>query len=171
MLEAAKSPYPSTAFVQPQEPRGVVSLMAFKSQATALNQALGIELPLPPRRITAGDTTYLWSGPNTWLAIGPTVATLEQKTAQLAAFTDQSDGQSLFRIAGPFARAILAKLVPIDLHESVFPPDGAALTLAGHIGIRLWREEDSFVLTCFRGFAGALYHALTEAAAEFEPRG
>lgn len=171
MLEAAKSPYPSTAFVQPQEPRGIVSLMAFKGQVGALNQALGVTLPLTPSRITADDITYLWSGPNTWLAIGPAVAALEQKAAPFAAFTDQSDGQSAFRVAGPFARAILAKLVPIDLHESIFLSGAVALTLAGHIGIRLWREEDSFVLTCLRGFAGALYHALTEAAAEFEPRG
>ena len=171
MLEAAKSPYPSTAFIQPREPRGIVSLMAFRGQADALNKSLGVTLPLAPRRITADDTTYLWSGPNTWLAIGPAVASLEQKAASFAALTNQSDGQSLFAVAGPFARAILAKLVPIDLHESVFPPDAVALTLAGHINIRLWREEDSFVLACLRSFAGALYHALVEATAEFEPRG
>jgi methylglutamate dehydrogenase subunit D len=170
MLEAASSPFPGTAFVQPLEPRTILSLAAFKGQTAALNQALGADLPLTPRRITAPDITYLWSGPNTWLAIGPGASALNQKIAGLAAVTDQSDGLSLFGIAGPFARIILGKLVPIDLHESAFPPEGVALTLAAHIGIRLWREEDSLVLGCFRSFAGSLYHALTEAAAEFEPK-
>ena len=171
MLEAAKNPYPSTAFVQVLEPRQIVSLAAFKGQGAALNQALGISLPLTPRRIVVDDLTYLWSGPGVWLAIGPAALDLAAKISDVAAITEQSDGQTLFKISGQFARAILAKLVPVDLHESVFPADAVALTIAAHIGIRLWREDDGFVLGCFRGFAGALHHALSEAAAEFEPRG
>jgi heterotetrameric sarcosine oxidase gamma subunit len=170
MLEAALSPFPSTAFVHVLGPRPMVSLAAFKGQNAALNEALGVELPRTPRRITAPNLIYLWSGPDSWLAIGPDALELGKKIAHLAAITDQSDGQSLFRISGPFARAILGKLVPIDLHESAFPPDGVALTRAAHIGIRLWREEDSFVLGCFRSFAGSLHLALTEAAAEFASR-
>jgi sarcosine oxidase subunit gamma len=157
--------------VQALEPRSIVSLAAFKGQAAALNQALGVTLPLTPRRITADNLTYLWSGPGVWLAIGPAAPDLAAKTSNIAAFTDQSDGQTLFKISSPSARAILAKLVPIDLHESIFPADAVALTIAAHIGIRLWREDDGFILSCFRGFAGALHHALSEAAAEFEPRG
>jgi heterotetrameric sarcosine oxidase gamma subunit len=88
----------------------------------------------------------------------------KQKTWQV---TDQSDGHFLVRVKGPHAREILAKLVPIDLHESVFAPDAVAITLAAHIGIKIWREEDGFVVACFRSFAAALHHTLLEAANEF----
>jgi heterotetrameric sarcosine oxidase gamma subunit len=58
--------------------------------------------------------------------------------------------------------------VPIDLDERVFPPDAVALTLAAHIGVRLWREADgAFALACLRSFAHPLHHALQQAGEEF----
>ena len=171
MLEAAKISYSSTAFVQVMEPRNIISLAAFKGQGGVLNQALSITLPITPRRISVDGLSYLWSGPDAWLLIGSATPDIADKIRNIAAITDQSDGQSLFKVSGPFARAILSKLVPIDLHESAFAADAVALTIAAHIGVRLWREDDDFIVSCFRSFAGALLHALGEAAAEFEPRG
>ncbi len=62
---------------------------------------------------------------------------------------------------------ILKKLLPIDIER--FAPDDVAITIAAHIGVRVWREGDAYVLACFRSFAVALHHALAEAAAEFSP--
>jgi methylglutamate dehydrogenase subunit D len=172
MLEPSPNTLQSTSQVQPLPHRQIVSLAAFRGRQTALRQALAADLPSTPRRITQNGTTYLWSGPDTWLAISETPSLFQDictEAQNLAAITEQSDGRSLIRVTGPHARAALAKLVPIDLHETAFPPDAVALTLAAHIGITLWREEyDSFVLACFRSYAGALHHALLEAAAEFE---
>lgn len=175
MLESATSTLAATVMVQPLPYRSIVSLSAFRGQSAALGQALGVDLPAAPRRITVQNTIYLWSGVESWLAISENpelFANLSQSAANLAAITEQGDGRSLFRVSGPFARQILAKLVPIDLHPSVFPPDAVALTLAAHIGITLWAEDDGgFILACFRSFGAALHHALIEAAAEFENRG
>ena len=171
MLEAEKNHYPASAFVQALEVRPIVSVAALKGQDEALAQRLGVALPRAPRRVEAGGMSYLWSGPGMWLAIGPAAPELAARTAGMAAVTEQSDGLSLFKVHGPCARAILAKLVPVDVHESAFAADAVALSIAAHIGIRLWREEDGFVLGCFRGFAGALHHALGEAAAEFAAAG
>ena len=171
MLEAAASTLAATACVQPLPHRSLVSLIAFRGKAEALNTALGVTLPITPRRITENATTYLWSGPNAWLAFSANPLRIEYlaaKAANLAAITDQSDGHFLIRVTGPHARAALAKLVPVDLHESAFPPDAVAITLAAHIGVKIWREDEGFVLACFRSFAGALHHALLEAIAEFE---
>jgi sarcosine oxidase subunit gamma len=72
-------------------------------------------------------------------------------------------------VRGPAARDALAKLLPIDLHRAGFAEDATALTLAGHIGVQIWRSgEDRFELACFRSYAEALYGALREAAREFE---
>jgi heterotetrameric sarcosine oxidase gamma subunit len=170
MLEAAAWEFAHTTYIQPLPYRGLISLIAFNGKAEALNTALGFALPSTPRRITENATTYLWAGPNAWLVFSESpelTGELAAKAENLAAVTDQSDGHFLVRVKGPHAREILAKLVPIDLHESVFAPDAVAITLAAHIGIKIWREEDGFVVACFRSFAAALHHTLLEAANEF----
>jgi heterotetrameric sarcosine oxidase gamma subunit len=174
MLDASCPALPATPFVQPLPHRTIVSLSVFRGKTRELEQALGVELPATSRRVTHENTTYLWSGPESWLAISDNPIFPENfSTAvrKLAAVTDQSDGRSLFRVTGPHIRSILAKLVPIDLHPEIFPLDATALTLADHVGIQLWQEDDgAFVLACFRSYAGALHHALVEAAQEFEGR-
>lgn len=175
MLDAISPALPSTPFVQFLPYHSIVGLAAFRGKTPEMKQVLDVQLPATPRRITHENTTYLWSGPDTWLAISDNPTLLENITAaahHLAAVTDQSDGRSLFRVTGPHIHSILAKLVPIDLHPSSFPRDATALTLADHIGIQLWQEDcGAFVLACFRSYAGALHHALVEAAQEFEDRG
>ena len=41
---------------------------------------------------------------------------LKAKLSGLASVTDQSHGRVIIRIAGPKARAVLAKGTPVDLH-------------------------------------------------------
>jgi sarcosine oxidase subunit gamma len=91
-------------------------------------------------------------------------ARIAAATKNLAAVTDQSDGKILLLLGGPDPRETLQKLLPIDLHESSFGPDATALTLAGHIPVQVWREDQKFALACFRSYGKSLYHALTEAS-------
>ncbi len=161
MLDASEPNLPANGGISLLPARQLVSISALGG--AGLDAALGITLPTTPRRVTHGGTTYLWSGPNAWLAMAETgdlFADLNAAIGNRAALTEQSDGISLLRVADP---QILPKLVGIDLHPSVFGPDSVALTLAAHIGVRLWREDDAFILACFRSFASALYHALVEA--------
>jgi sarcosine oxidase subunit gamma len=173
MLEAHTPALRATSLVSVVAHHSIVSLSAFHGHS--LDAALGVTLPTTPRRITQSEVSYLWNGPNAWLAISenPSLfAELTQKLGTSAALSDQSDGFLRLRLIGPHARAALAKLVPIDLHPSAFPPDAVALTLAAHIGVKIWQDDDgAFILACFRSMAGALHHALLEATAEFEDRG
>jgi sarcosine oxidase subunit gamma len=137
--------------------------------------------PLPPRRIcslaspvTANLTlpaagkrykNIIWNGPDSWLVLDEDVAALASRTG--GAVTEQSDGLFLFAISGPHAREILKRLVPIDLRENAFPPDAVAITHAAHIGVRIWREEEQFIVACFRSFAASLHYALVEAQYSF----
>jgi sarcosine oxidase subunit gamma len=139
-----------------------------------LLDALGATLPLPGRQMRTEGVLYLWSGPASWLAIcerdDPDFATgLANRLNSVAAVTDQSDGRTILRISGPASRDALAKLLPIDLHQTVFSLDETALTLAGHINVQIWRTgEDSFELACFRSFAACLFDSLREACQEFQ---
>jgi len=166
MLEAQFPAIAGNECIAPAPPRCIVSIAAFNGAA------LGLALPTTPRRIEHDGITYLWSGPRAWLAIADDPALEPRMIAAFAgkaAVTDQSDGRVILNVTGPHAAAILAKLVPIDLHPTAFPPDATALTLAGHVTVQIWRSEAVFHLACFRSFAESLGHALVQASQEFLP--
>ncbi len=165
MLEAELFPLAATAMVQMDPVLPLISIAAFHGQTAALSAALGVELPLTATSVRAGQALYLWSGPDAWLVVGGDVDTL---TTPHAAVTDQTDGRAVFSVSGPHARDALAKLIPIDLDDSVFPDGATALTLAGHIGVQIWRDGEAFRLACFRSFAQSLYASLIAACHEFE---
>jgi sarcosine oxidase subunit gamma len=164
VLEPQNLPLPTTGTVSLAPPCSILSIAAFHGQAAALQTALGVALPATPHCITAGPVTWLWSGPHSWLALSADPIEIPAAASTLAAITDQSDGRAIIRVTGPDAKKILAKLVPIDLHETAFPPDATALTLAGHISIQLWRGDIGYCLACFRSFAESLYESLSEAS-------
>jgi sarcosine oxidase subunit gamma len=86
----------------------------------------------------------------------------------LASCSDQSHGRVILRIAGPRARALLAKGTPIDLHPSAFGPGRSAVTQMAHVGVHLIQTgEDAFELSVFRGFSENFWEWLTEQAEEF----
>jgi len=164
MLEATPLQLPATGAIALAQPRQIFSVSAFAGAKAALEAALGANLPPPNHALADGDVTWLWSGPDSWLAMAETGLDARLAAASShAAITDQSDGKAIFLVSGPRAREILEKLVPIDLHEAEFLPGHTALTLAGHIPVQIWREDGAFALACFRSFAAALHHALAQA--------
>lgn len=161
MLDAvfpAFAPHPIIGTLPTQRIR---SLAAYKTTLPALEAALGVTLPATPKRIAHRGAEILWNGPRQWLVLGEL-----DLPAGLAAITEQTDGLSLLSITGPHAVEILKKLLPIDIAR--FAEDDVAITLAAHIGVRVWRQGDIYVLVCFRSLAEALHHALMEAAKIFD---
>ena len=149
MLETSPLALAATSAITPLPPRRICSL--------ASPTAAGLTLPKAGQR--AGH--IIWNGPNSWLVLDEDALSVAARTG--GAVVEQSDGLFLFAISGPHAREILKRLVPIDLRETSFGPDAAAITHAAHIGVRIWREEQNIILACFRSFASSLHHALVEA--------
>ncbi|MCU0983501.1 MAG: sarcosine oxidase subunit gamma [Acetobacteraceae bacterium] len=147
--------------------------------ATRLADRFGLVLPLQPRRSAAGPVSLVWSGPSQWLAFDEARQgmarfmfshDLAEVTGDAASVTELSGARAVFHLAGPDAQEALTRLVPIDLDPAAFPPGAAALTLAGHVGVMLWRRGDageSFEICCYRSFARSLAEALVEAARPF----
>ena len=158
---------------------GVATITARKGQRRALDvaaqSAFGRELPDRPRRVEAGDTAFVWCGPDQWLACRHPAppegmeAMLARAFGGLAAIVDQSHGRMLLRITGPRAREALAKGVAIDLHPREFKSGYAALTTVAHIGVHLWQIDDrpTYEFALPRGFALSFWHWLEASAAEF----
>jgi sarcosine oxidase subunit gamma len=159
MLDAAAPALPKHPALSLITPAALLSL----SGDTA-----GLTLPATPRCLSFGEDLYIWSGPGAWLVMSADASfeTRLRNMAPAAKITLQTDGRTLLRFDFPAARAVLAKLVPIDLHESAFPGDATALTIAAHIPVQIWRDGDAFVLACFRSYARALADAILEALPE-----
>jgi sarcosine oxidase subunit gamma len=115
-----------------------------------------------------------WAGPDQYFVLaegkaeGALHRELKAKLSGLASVSDQSHGRVIIRIAGPKARAVLAKGTPVDLHPAEFPVGKSALTQMAHVGIHLTRVgEDAYDLSVFRGFSESYWEWITEQAEEF----
>ena len=137
---------------------------------------LALELPNGPQRTVGREVALVGTGPGAWLAVrdegkGDFAPWLKAILGDTVSISDQSDGYAVLRLSGPKVRAILAKMVPIDLHPKVFPVGSAAVTLAGHIGATLWRREDQggsavFEIAVARSMASDFGRFLAESGAE-----
>jgi len=158
---------------------GLATLAVRKGKAAALDgmvQAVyGAALPDSALLAAGPHAAFIGTGPGQWLAVsehlahGALAADLAAKLAGLASVSDQSDGRAVIRIAGPRARDVLAKGLPIDLHPSVFRPTTAATGSIALMGVTLWQVDDmpTYDVAVFRSLAGSFWTWLTASAAEF----
>jgi heterotetrameric sarcosine oxidase gamma subunit len=161
---------------------GIAKILVRKNAATALAQHVqthfNCALPTSPRRTCGNDFAVMGIGPGSWLAMSENpgndfASSLKSTLGPFAALTDQSDAYGVFRLMGPYLRAALSKLVPIDIHDRAFKVGDVAETIAGHVGILFWRLDDAagspvFDIAVARSFSASLRHALIQSAAEFE---
>lgn len=144
----------------------------------AFEQIYGFKLPAAGRMAAGSSVSAVWAGPGQWLVFAPggdgrdLEHELRVKLGAQASVADQSDARMFVRVAGPSSRAMLAKLLPIDIHPRAFSHGSAAITHAAHIGVMVWRSDkpatpDCFVLAGSRSYAKSLWHALLDSAAEF----
>lgn len=165
--------------VSARETLTMASFAAIRGKEEALREAIragyGAELPYHAARVAGVGITFVWAGPNQWLAVAEREngrdleAELKEQLAGIASVVDQSDGRVVVRISGPRARDVLAKGVPIDLHPRAFKPGDVAITHASHIGIILWQTDDAptYEAALFRSYADSFAHWLFESAAEY----
>lgn len=160
-------------------PRALATVIARKGGLAATTAAVkacfGIDLPATPMRSASMSVAFLWSGPGHWLATSDVdaperfEANLRDALGTAASVIDQSAGRIIVRLSGPEARAVLAKMLPLDLHASAFPVGSVASSLAGHVGVQLWLLDatPAFEIAVMRSYAPNLWRFLLDSAAEF----
>ena len=165
--------------ISARESLTMASFGAARGKEAALRDAIlagyGAELPQSAARVMGVGISFVWAGPDQWLAIAEREngrdleAELKTLLAGIAAVVDQSDGRVVVRISGTRARDVLAKGVPIDVHPRAFKPGSVAITHASHIGIILWQTDDAptYEAALFRSYADSFAHWLFESAAEY----
>jgi sarcosine oxidase subunit gamma len=90
-------------------------------------------------------------------------AGLAERLAPEAAVTDQSDGWACLLLEGEDARAVLARLVPLDLEEEAFRDGAVARTQLRQLACALIRRGGAFEIRVMRSFAATAHHDLTTA--------
>jgi methylglutamate dehydrogenase subunit D len=106
--------------------------------------AFAIDLQDVPRRSAAEGFDFVGVGPGRRLVLPETrglAQKLEGAFAPEGSVFEQGGGLVVLEASGAM-RDALAKLVPIDLHPSVFKPGDAATTIAAHVNITVWLERD-----------------------------
>lgn len=112
-------------------------------------------------------------GPGEWLVVTEKAdlalrREITEKAGALALVTDQSSGRAVLRLSGPKARAILAKIVPLDLHPDVFAIGQSGNTFFAHVSANVGRiGADEFEIVLMRSFALFAFQELMEMGLEF----
>lgn len=140
-----------------------------------VHERFGIELPVGPRRAASGGRAFIGIGVNTWLAtsneeLDSFARVLRDAVDESATVSDQIGAYRVWRLTGPHVRDVLAKLVSIDLHPSVFNAGCAASTNGSHIPLTLWcpaEAPECIELAVPRSYGHDFEHLLAQDAREF----
>ena len=155
---------------------GIATVMARKGKASELAAAIkenfGLVPPDGPQWVSAQGTTLLGVGRHKWLAIrgseenGDFVAQLSAGLEGLASVVEQSGALGVLRLSGPMLYPTLEKGVQLDLAALAFPAGSVAVTSIAHIGVTLWKIDETTVeLAIARSLADSFMHWLAASAA------
>lgn len=162
------SPLAGVAFAVP-----FVRELPFQSMVNL--RATSFSLPLPgPNQVGAlAGRDVLWLGPDEWLVVGPPgdAPAIEDvlRAAGASSVVDVSANRTTLSVAGPHARAVLAKGCSLDLHPRVFGPGRCAQTLLARAQVILRQvdAEPTYHVLVRGSFAPYLADWLADATREF----
>lgn len=160
-------------------PRGMIAVRAdLSDRALRRTFAGAARAPVPePLRWTSGGFGALaWMSPDELLLIveegEPAEAAARLRGAlegEHALVADVSDMRAAFRVAGPEARRVLAKLTPADLSPRAFGDDGFRRTRLGQVAAALRAVPGGVEVLGFRSHARYLGALLRDAASRAAP--
>jgi heterotetrameric sarcosine oxidase gamma subunit len=138
----------------------LATIMARKGVAiAALGARLGLTPPTTPRAACDGATTLIGIGPGAWLAVAEDgragwADRLRDTLAGIGSVSDQTAGYTVLRMSGGGAQELLQKGAFVDLDPAAFGVGAAAVTVIAHIGVILWKVDDTptFDVALFRSF-------------------
>ena len=142
------------------------------TQVAGLEDAISATVGALPEKVgraqVNGAHTIFRIGPAQFWIVGPETDDLASRLQGRCAVTPLSSSRVRIALDGAPAREVLAKLIPVDLHPSVFTPGSAALTGIHHTPVTLHcTGENGFDIYAMRTFAVNVWDAVTDAARVF----
>lgn len=127
--------------------------------------------PLPEtvaRAIVNGERALFRIGPAQFWIVGPETDDAAARLHGQCAVTPLTSSRVRIAFEGAPAREVLSRLVPVDLHPSVFTPGTVALTGIHHTPVTVHcTGENAFDIYVMRTFAMTVWDAITDAARVF----
>ena len=132
----------------------------------------GLSFPAQRKADVVGDKGLCWMAPDEVLVLMPH----DQVSGALAAIDDGlkgqhylaenvSDARALLTVQGPYAREVMAKLTPVDLHPDSFGPGDFRRSKLGQVAAAFWmRDDETFCVICFRSVAEYVFGLLANGA-------
>ncbi len=135
----------------------------------ALLEGFKLQIPKMGRVTTSdfADVQLLGMREKQWFLVSrsPLSKQVRDGLKTYAYLTDQSDNWVRLSVSGAQCREVLARICPVDLHETKFPTGKVVRTLMAHQGVIIYRQGDgSFHLLAPRSSARSFLQALEAAA-------
>lgn len=132
----------------------------------------GQKMPQAGLAAVEGDTGLCWMAPDEVLILlpyGDVPGALTKLGEALAGVhhlaVNVSDARALIVVEGAFAREVIAKLAPVDLHPKSFAPGQMRRSRLGQVAAAFWmRDADTFEVICFRSVADYAFRLLAASA-------
>ena len=127
--------------------------------------------PLPPKVGHAqvnGERVIFRIGPAQFWIVEPAVGAVPAVLAGVGAVTPLSHSRVRIALQGAPAREVLARLMPVDFHPTVFTTGSVALTGIHHTPATVHcTGKDAFDIYVMRTFALNIWEVITDAARVF----
>ena len=115
-----------------------------------------------------GERTLFRIGPAQFWIVGPEMDDTAARLDGQCAVTPLTSSRVRIALDGAPAREVLSRLMPVDLHPSVFTPGSVALTGIHHTPVTVHcTGENAFDIYVMRTFAVTVWDAITDAAKVF----
>lgn len=132
----------------------------------------GMKLPGQGQANCEGDKGLCWMSPDELLVLMPytevaqAIAQIDKALSGTHYLAENvSDARAVIFVEGTFAREVIAKLAPVDLHPDTFKPGDFRRTRLGQVAAAFWmRDEDTFEVICFRSVAEYAFDLLAASA-------
>ena len=155
--------------------QGMITLrgdLSDKAVKKAITTVAKFDMPGPGQANGSGDRGLCWMSPDEMLVLCPydTVADELAKMNKVLAKThalavDVSDARAVFRVSGPRARDVLAKLAPVDVSPGAFEPGMFRRSRMAQVAAAFWMpNDDTFQIVCFRSQGQYMFDLLKVAA-------
>jgi len=149
--------------------RGDLANAKLKSVCKSLT---GFAVPERGKASSNGDKGVAWMSPDELLILVPHAETKAAIEAIAKAMKGQhylaenvSDARTHLTVQGSFAREVIAKLAPADLHPDSFHVGDFRRTRLGQIAAAFWMTDDqTFEVICFRSVGGYAFDLLAASA-------
>lgn len=155
--------------------RGMITLrgdLASSKLKSVCKSLTGFAIPDMGKAASKGDKGIAWMSPDELLVLvpqGETASALEKiakaMKGQHYLAENVSDARTHIIVEGSFAREVIAKLAPVDLHPATFHVGDFRRSRIGQVAAAFWMTDaETFELICFRSVGQYAFDLLATSA-------